>query len=73
MNNSMSTKSPSLFDQNTHFLDMSGNLGSHFGAMESRQGIVPLRAHANQQMSEVAVNDFNDRLSTGGANRPLIH
>ena len=46
----MSNKSPSLFEQNTHFLDMSGNLGSHFGHM----------AQVPQEMM------INDSLSAGG-------
>jgi hypothetical protein len=31
MNNSISNKSPSLYDQNTTLFDMSGNVGSLFG------------------------------------------
>lgn len=64
--NSGKNKSPSLFDNsnNTHFLEMSGNLGSHFGAIGGPGQVVT----ENQQMSEMPINDFNERLSTGGLN-----
>jgi len=36
MNNSISNKSPSLYDQNTTLFDMSGNVTSLFGAENQR-------------------------------------
>lgn len=41
MNNSISNKSPSLYDQNTTLFDMSGNVGSLFGAENNLQSNWP--------------------------------
>lgn len=49
-------------------MEMSGNIGSMFGG-ESKNGIkiIP-RSNFNQQMSEIAINDFHDSLSNSGVN-----
>jgi BMFP domain-containing protein YqiC len=75
MNNSISNKSPSMFDQNTLF-DMSGHVASLFGN-EIKNGSNNFeqmhRANINQQMSDMGLHEHHEILSSGGMNNSHFH